>query len=116
MFAFRINGASLLWLSRKYKRHHTTILWHCRRAGIYPDIPIPGGRRSATAPGEIAAEMELDLIDQTFLPPDLEINQGMMYVDYLDKAMKDPAFKSYFDQFAMDPSKYFRIHRAHRAV
>jgi hypothetical protein len=105
MLEERRNGASLLFLGRKYKKDHTTILYHCKRHGVVPLVVIPKvSRTQAQIEIEYDAsymipEEQLDFLEQTFLPADEgPINPGKSYFSYLRAAMKDPIFKHYFGE------------------
>jgi hypothetical protein len=111
MFEERRNGASLLFLAHKYRKHHTTIMWHCRKFNIVPLIPLHGGRKKEEEHYEVVPEVELDSLQQANLPTDEgPICRGKSYFEYVSEAMRQSDFKHYFDKYGINPlsSSYMR--------
>ena len=118
MFEERRNGASLPWLGRKYKKHHTTILFHCRKFGIVPEtdvIPTHAPKRARSQIlYAIPDEPVLEPIEEAMLTlDDGPINRGKRYVDYVKDAMKQREFRHYFAQYNVDPTSERYMHYYH---
>ncbi len=77
MLELRSQGYSLPVLAGRYGVDHTTILWHCKKHGVEPGVPIERKKR----------ELKVTIISpRTFNSQPLKengINPGKMYKDYL---------------------------------
>lgn len=107
MLSERRDSASLLWLSKKYRCHHTTILFHCKKSGVVPEVPLRGGRKKITLAIRYTgvSEDQLDALEQALLPmEDGPINKGKTYDEYIREAMeKQKDFRHYFERFHVNP-------------
>ncbi len=120
MFEERRGGASLLWLARKYNVDHTTIMWHCRKIGVYPLVPLIGGRRKEVRVDRYAMvpEEELDALEQALTPSEEgPINKGKTYFEYVRIAMeKDRTFIDYFRRYHVNPLAPEYLNRKNQVV
>ena len=105
MFELRRAGWSYSALGRKYGKDHTTILFHCEKHNVAPEMPLQARIRPATA-SEVVEKIKLhqeppkavqkpkeDKYANILYP---KTKPGRNYKSYLKKAMKDPVYQHYF--------------------